>query len=173
MGKILLIFLVIIYCSSGFVYPKEDSQLYSQAVEAAKAGQIELAFMYFRTFLKEHPQGKLSIKALFAMGECYYLFNAYSDAARTFNSFIKKYPESKVKLFAIAYLFKIAHIEGKQDLIEGLKKELLTIEQVSLLFRNYKKISYTSPLLRKYKALYFIDKIEFYIDEEPFTEIYF
>jgi len=41
------------------------------------------------------------------------------------------------------------------------------------LFRDFKEYSYVSALMREHKAVYYIDKIEFFVDEKLFSEIYY
>ena len=85
----------------------------------------------------------------------------------------EEYPESKSSPFVLAYLIKIAQKNGDEETVKKLEKELIASQQVSLLFRDFKELQYVSAMSKKYKALYFIDKIEIYIDNELFAQIPF
>jgi hypothetical protein len=86
---------------------------------------------------------------------------------------VDNYPDFKGKLFALAYLYKIAESAGQEELKEKLKTEIVTFKRVSLLFRNSQKYVYRSPLLKRYKVEYYIDRVEFYLDGESFAQIPF
>ena len=109
--------------------------------------------------------------ALFSLGEYYFGVSDYHDAVKAFSRFIASYPESEAKLFAFAYLLEVARDEGNQDLAGMLTKEIVTSKQLNLLFSEFKKQTYISSFSKEYKAIFFIDKVEIYIDEEFFSEI--
>lgn len=150
---------------------QEDRNLYYRGIQAARKGEIDSAFMAFYRLLNDFPDSKFHQQALFGAGEYYFSIGDYYDASRMFNQFVKNYSEAEARLYAIAYLIKMAEKEGKENELEKLRKGLIGSQQVSLLFRDFKEHNYTSALNKNYKALNFIDKIEIYIDGELFTKI--
>lgn len=152
-------------------YTQGHRSLYSQAVKYARSGDTDSAFMYFRRFLRAYPKSRFSERALFAIGEYYFQIADYYDAARIFMRFINNYPQSKARPFALAYLLTLANITGKEELTKDLEKEIISSQQITFLFREFKEYEYSSPLSKRHKAVYFIDKVEFYIDEELFTQV--
>jgi len=166
-----LIIFLLVFTLEG--YAGEDKRLYSEAVRAARKGKDDFAFMKFNLILEMHPKSKLLERALFATGEYYFQIRNYYDASVTFKKFVLDYPNSKAKLFALVYLLEIARKLEKERLINAIEKEIVTFWQVSLFFRNYKTYKYTSPFSKRYKALYFIDRVEFYIDGQFLTKAFF
>ena len=152
-------------------YTQGHRSLYSQAVKYARSGDTDFAFMFFRRFLRTYPESRFSEKALFAIGEYYFQIADYYDAAQIFIRFINNYPQSKARPFALAYLLTLANIMGKEELTKYLEKEIISSQQIAFLFREFKEYKYLSALSKRHKALYFIDKVEFYIDEELFTQV--
>lgn len=167
----LLLMLIFLPCHKG--YSQEDKSLYYKGVKAANKGELDFAFMYFHLLLNGFPESEYYAGSLFAVGEYYFLINDYSNATQIFNRFISDFPESKVKPFAIAYLIEIVKKTRKVNIAEEFKKELLSSQHLSLLFRDFEELQYSSALSKNYKALYFIDRIEIFIDDELFTKIPF
>lgn len=155
------------------VYAQEDKNLYYKGLKAAGRGETDFAFMNFYKLINDFPESRYLKEALFAAGEYYFSIGVYSEAACMFNQSINNYSESESHPFAIAYLLEIAKKGKQENLAEKLKKGLLGLQQVSLLFRDFKELKYSSPFSKNYQALYFIDKIQIYIDDELFTEIVF
>ncbi len=147
--------------------------MYYQGIQAARKGKVDSAFLSFYRLINNFPDSEYLEQTLFGTGEYYYSIGDHSDAKRAFSQLIDNYPNSNARLFAIAYLLKIAEKGGKESELESLKEELIGSQQVSLLFRDFKERSYTSPFNKNYKALNFIDKIEIYIDDELFAKISF
>lgn len=167
----LLVLLLLLLQSKG--YSQGDKNLYYQGIKAAREGEIDFAFIHFNKLLSDFPESKYREHALFGTGEYYFSNSLYGDAIRTLNKFINNYPESEARPFAIAYLLKLAQRKNQEDIVEKLKKELISFQQSSLLFRDFKELKYLSPLYKNYRALNFIDKIEIYIDDELFAKISF
>lgn len=171
-GFIVLIALSFIF-STAYLYADEDVSLYRQAVKAAKAKNFDAAFMDLKVFLETSPGSKFAEGASFSMGEYYFKISAYADALLAFNNFLVKYPGSKAKVFALIYLAKIARAQNNPELAENLEKAVIAEKQIALLFRNSKEFRFQSPFLKKYRAVYFIDRIEFYIDGVSFAQIHY
>lgn len=168
---IVLALAFLIFLPVDSVYPQRGRDLYYKGVETARFGDKDFAFMYFRMFLRGHPKSELAEGALFSLGEYYFEVFDYYDTKKTFSRFIASYPKSVAKIFALAYLLEVARDEGNQDLEEKLTKEIVTSKQLSLLFSEFKKHTYTSSFSKKYTAIFFIDKVEIYVDEEFFSKI--
>ena len=167
-----LLFIVIIsafFFSSYQAFANSANFLYEEGIKAAKSENFDRAFMNFRALIREYPKFRFREKALFGLGEYYFHIADYRDASLIFIQLIDNYPDSESKIFSLAYLLEIAKKQQSQDLIEKLEKDILTFKQHSFIFKDFKKYSYSSPLAKKYKAVYFIDKIEFYINGELFT----
>jgi len=168
---VFFLFLFLFLFSSQTLSAGEDARIYSRALSAARAGQIDFAFMHYRALLKDYPDSKLKARALFAQGEYYFLSPNYREAASYFNEFMRLNPDSQGKLFALAYLLKIAQLQGNQSLEKDLQKSILTLHPVGLVFSEFKEYGYRSPLNRRYKAVFYIDKVQFYAQGEMFVQI--
>ncbi len=149
----------------------EETRLYAQAVKAAKSGRPDFAFMYYSAILRNYPQSEYRERALFASGEYDYQLPNTAEAARMFESFIADYPQSPGRLFALAYLYKAAETQENQSALDDLKKEILTFRQVGLVFKEFKEREYHSPLERMHRAVFHIDKVEFYIAGDLFVQV--
>ena len=119
----------------------------------------------------EYPASKFAEKALFGMGEIYFSMANYRDTNKSFIEHVKFYPNSDARLFSLVYLLKLAKISKNKSLVEGLEKKILSFYQLSFLFRDFKEYEYRSPSLKVYKAVYYIDKVEFSIDGDKFEKI--
>lgn len=150
---------------------QEEGMRYAQAEEAARSKDYDTAYMYFNSLLSEYPGSAHREQAVFALGEFSFLRGDLKAAATLFTSFISEYPDAKGKVFALAYLFKIAQDQGYEQLVLRLKNEIVTYRQLSLLFRNSKEYRFRSPLFRKHRVIYYIDKVEFYADGELFAQV--
>ncbi len=146
-------------------------QVYSKAVEFAKAGQGHFAFMHYNKLLRNFPTSKYREQALFATGEFYFRVLSFNEASETFKTFLTEYPESKERLYALAYLLSIARRDENAVSIDGLEKQIIDLQQVSFVFRETKEIAYRSPLYQSYKAVIRIDKIEFYVEGKLFAKV--
>lgn len=155
----------------GTGYAEEGGRMYTLAVREARSGNKETAFMYFRSFLANYPDSRYARDALFATGEYYFLISDYADSAQSFTRYLDDYPDSPCVSFALAYLLKIAEKRGEEALAGDLEKKIATLRQMSFLFREFKEYKYRSSLYRKHKAVYYIDRAEFYIDGELFAKI--
>ncbi len=165
----LVCFFFILSLASG--YAQEAGQLYSTAVAEARSGNIHLAFMRFRTILLNYPDSKYAENALFAIGEYYSLIADYPDAIKAFTQYLNEYPDSKANVFVFMYLLKIARIQEKEKAVKDFEKKIITLKQTTFLFRESKEYKYRSPFYRKHRVVYYIDKIECYVDGELFAKI--
>ncbi|MFH1767861.1 MAG: outer membrane protein assembly factor BamD [Candidatus Omnitrophota bacterium] len=165
------IFFLFAFLSSRHGYAQEDKILYDQGIKNAKAGNFDFAFMNFNSLLETFPQSKYEENALFAVGEYYIINSNYRNAKEAFSRFVNDFPQAKAKLFAFAHLLDIAMREKNEKQSEKIKKQIATSQQLSLLFSEYKVFKYSSPLSKRYKVIYYIDKIEFYLDDKLLKQI--
>lgn len=155
------------------VFCGDESVLYSQARQFAKDGNYHFAFLNFDSLVKTYPESKLSEKSLFAVGEYYFSVSSYILAQETFAIFGKKYPKSAARIFALFYLLRISQIQNNDANIAALENEILQSRQSTFLFKDSKEYRYVSAFLKKYKAKYFIDRIEITINNEFFADVGF
>lgn len=169
--KVLFVSLLLVLISWNLGNAQEERELYSAAISAVKSKDLNTAFMHFRSLLVNYPESKYRENSLFATGEYYFLIGDYSDAGKAFISFIDDYPDSKGRQFALAYLLKIAQIREEESLVKSLEEKIVTLRQLTLLFSDFKEYKYRSPLRKNYRVIYYIDKVEFYVDKELFAKI--
>lgn len=149
----------------------EADVLYAKAIQAARSGRIDFAFMYYNQLDRDYPRSRYREQVLLARGEYFYELPAYVQAREAFEKLLQEYPQSPGKLFILAYLYQIAAAEDKTDLTENLKKEILTFRQVGLVFEETKEYKYPSPFYRNFRAVFYIDKVEFYRGGELFATV--
>ncbi|MFA5430545.1 MAG: hypothetical protein WC329_05260 [Candidatus Omnitrophota bacterium] len=137
---------------------------YSQAVAEAKAGDRIFAFMHFREVAARESGSRYREKALFAIGEYYFSVRARGGAFKAFSELLSRYPESKMKPFALFYLYKMARDSEESGAAENFRKEILNWERVILIFKKSKEHKLKSPMGIKYKLIHYVDRLEFYID---------
>ena len=169
--KVVIVAWLLVLLMSTSIYAFEDRKLYSMGVEAASAGKKDLAFIHFDSLVRKFPNSKLSEYALFAIGEYYYAVADLRDSDKIFNEFIKSYPDSKAKIFALAYLLEMAKSANKKSQVKEIEKEIMGLKRTSFLFKTFKSYKYTSALRVRHKVLYSADKIEFFIDGKLFTTL--
>ena len=162
---LLSVFLPIVFAGS------QDDELYSDAVAAVKDKNFELAFSDLHTLVSTCTDEKLLDKSMFSLGEYYFSTGNYKDAVRIFMQINRRFLNSKARLFVLAYLLEISRMSGDKEEAVLLEREIISFTKVSLLFRDYKVYRYVSVFKKTYKSVYFIDKIEFYIDDKLFSSI--
>ncbi|MCG2710962.1 MAG: hypothetical protein L6416_01305 [Candidatus Omnitrophica bacterium] len=161
----------VIFSSVGFA--QSDVYLYGTAKKAVAAGDNDYAFMCFFSLLYSSIKSKYHKEALFTTGEYYYFIGDYRSAEKAFSDFIDCYSKDEALPFAIVYLLKISNWMQISKTAADLRKKVITFKQLSLLFSESKELFFISPANLHYKATYFIDYIEIYINEELFEKIYF
>ena len=152
-------------------YSGESQELYHEGLNFARSGDVDFAFMRYQSLLENCPDAEFIEDVLFAVGEHYFSISDYYNAAMTFNNFINSYSESDALPFALNYLAKIFRQAGKEDSALNFEKAIISFKQTSLLFSNFKEHAYTSSFYKKYKAVYFIDRVEIYINNELSAKI--
>ncbi len=169
--KIIITYTFIALLPLNTTFAQEDRNLYTKGIKAAQYGNMDFAFMNFHMFLNAYPGSKIASEVLFAMGEYHFANFNYRDATNAFGKIINDYPKSKTRIFTLVYLLEISRKQKNENLIKNLETEIASSQQIILLFREFKEYEYRSPLSKKYRAIHFIDKVEFYIDDEFFTEV--
>ena len=149
----------------------ESRSLFSRAKKEAQSGAVDFAYMHYRAALRDDPNSQYRHQLLFANGEYLYWNSDYDQAKTLFNEYTKETNGFEGKLFALAYLFKIAEKEKQSDLIQDIKNKIVALHKHSFIFRDSKTYAYQSPLYHKLKAVYYIDRIEFYVDKELLAKI--
>ncbi|MCQ9207950.1 MAG: outer membrane protein assembly factor BamD [Omnitrophica bacterium] len=167
----LILFFVLSFCD--IAGAQTAKSLYSQANESLRSDKKDFAFIYFSSIVEKYPESRFAEDALFAVGEYYFEVADYYNAVDNFSSFVNKYPQSQARVFAMAYLLDIAVKRGKIKLIRELEKKIVAFRQFVFLFENSKEYYYLSPFAKEYKVVYFIEKVEFYIDGELFAKIFY
>jgi len=157
----------------GILRNQDGKVLYLQAQEMVRNGDLDQAFMYFRSITEQSSDPEYIRRALFSLAEYYYLVGDSYDASRRFLEFVEIYPEATETFLAYIYLWQIAHHEQKYEQAEQFKTKLVSMQQLNLIFREFKKIDYTSGFLKKYRLFFYIDRLELYIHEELFAELSF
>ena len=146
---------------------------YANALQAAKTGDREFAFMNFLYVARNDPSSTHREKGIFATGEYYYLSSNYTDAFNTFKRFLNDYPDSKMKPFALFYILKLAQILNEDTLAKEITKQIINQERVILLFKKSKAYTFKSPLGMNYQLVHYIDRLEFYIDGKLHAQIFY
>lgn len=154
-----------------FALANEEKRCYKLGVAASRRGDTDAAFMYFREVVRGSVNSPYYDEALFATGEYYFLHHILHEASAAFSRFLELYPDNPNRIFALAYLLKIAQEKNEPYLAARVRHQIVTMQQVSLLFRDSKQYEYTSCLTRNLKVIYYIDKVEFYANGELFTTI--
>ena len=173
--KIKMIFkiIVLMLLIENFAYASNITRIYKKAENAAKKGNIDFAFMNYRSILSSNSNSNYRQRALFAIGEYFYLMADKRNTQKYFNNYLEITTNLNGKLFACVYLLNIAKHCNDDVLTNKLENEIRIIKQNSFIFKEKKEYKYNSPLKRKHKAVYYIDKIEFFVEGEKLAKIFF
>lgn len=155
------------------VFGQDVNLEYKLAVKAAKQGEIDFAYMHYREILRNFTQTKYHEKALFAKGEYFFYIPDYPQAKMALETYLQEYADRnpRGKIFALAYLYKIAEIQNNQEELKRLADEIVSFKQLSLVFKDHKELKFISPFQRQSNADFYIDKVEFFIEDELFIKI--
>jgi hypothetical protein len=149
----------------------EDARVFSRGVQFARAGQKDFAYMEFRAIVRDYPRSKFHALALFATGEHLFLANDPQQAQGVFQNYVTSYPDAKGRIFALAYLWKIAQIQEDEISTEQSVREIVNLKQISLIFRKSQEYKYHSPMNSPYLAVIHIDHIEIFTGGSLFAKI--
>ena len=146
---------------------------WQDAVGSAKQGDYDFAFMDFRSILEEYPGSRYCLAAQFALGEYFFLQNNLPMAADAFKDVYSQYPQHQEALIALAYLFKIAEIQENPADMKSYRNKAASFRQLTFIFNDKKSFKYLSGFQRKHKLVYYINKVELYVNGTLFTEVPF
>ena len=155
------------------VKASEADLVWQDAVRSAKQGEYDFAFMDFNTILQSYPSSHYCLAAEFALGEYYFLQNNLQMASDEFKDLYTKYPQHQEALIALMYLFKIAQIQDHPDDMKDYRNKTASFRQLAFIFNEKKSFKFLSGLQHKYKLVYYINKVELYVNGELFTEVPF
>ncbi|PIQ89094.1 MAG: hypothetical protein COV72_04685 [Candidatus Omnitrophica bacterium CG11_big_fil_rev_8_21_14_0_20_42_13] len=165
---------LIIFLSVSLAYgASEDKALYFEGIKSARSGNLDFAFMSFHMLLEGYPDSKFAPDTLFASAEYYFSIGDYKDARLALEKIVSEHADSKPHLFAFPYLLLMAQARNDAAAVRDIKKQVASSKQLVLLFRDSKEYTYHSALSKKYKAVYFIDHVDFYINGDLFAKIPF
>jgi outer membrane protein assembly factor BamD (BamD/ComL family) len=155
------------------VEASEADLKWQDAIVSAKQGDYDFAFMDFQSFLEEYPESRHCVAAQFALGEYYFLQNNLPMASNAFKNVYSQYPQHQEALIALAYLFKIAEIQKHSADIKDYRSKAASFRQLTFIFNDKKSFKFLSGFQRKHKLVYYINKVELYVNDELFTEVPF
>lgn len=178
MKKITLVFLFI--AGLIFIFGGQDlyagaGARYTEAVRCIKAKQPDFAFMKFRGVIRDFPESPLAQKSIFAMAEYYYDCGMYRDAINNFTLCAKDCSDLKASVIAKAYILKIIKDMKKPGLeekrtAEDMKREFFS-KSLFLVFSEYKKTSYRSASLNKFRIKHHAGNIDVYRNDQLFLTV--
>jgi len=146
---------------------------WKDAVRSAQQGDADFAFMGFQTIVQVYPDSRYYLPAKFAEGEYYFHHNDLAMALEVFESFCAQYPKREEALIALAYLFKIAQIQGNSDALKNYHNRVASFHQMAFVFNEKKSFTFLSGFGHKHKLVFTIDKVELYVDDRLFTKVPF
>ncbi len=146
---------------------------WKEAIGLAKQGEYDFAFMNFQTVLDDCPDARRCLAAEFAQGEYYFLQNNLLMASDAFKSFYAKYPRHEEALIALAYLFQIAKIQNHPNDMKEYRTKAASFRQLTFIFNDRKFFKFLSGFQREHKLVYYINKVELYVNGQLFTEVTF
>lgn len=172
-NKVVLIIALISFSILGSKQASGAGDSYNLAEDAVRSGYKDFAFVYFLSELRENPASDKRPEALFACAEYYFLVKDYNDAFSALKEFIIDYPDSQLQAFALLYLFRISEAQGQNDLAKNIEQQIKNLKRVILLFKTTKEYKFKSPLGINHKLIYYIDKLEFYSDDQLQARFYY
>lgn len=161
---------VLVSLSLSCLTPRERLN-YRDCLREAESGNKYFAIMKLRAYIKEFPESSHNQRARFALSEFYTEINNYQDALSGLKSYIEDYPNDKSTVFAKALLYRLISERGTDPgLLESVKQNFFS-KSVFLVFSSSKTKSFRSAAGNKYKVIDYIDRIEFYRNNELFLEV--
>ncbi len=151
----------------------EADSVWKEAVRFVQQKEPDFAFMDFQTIVQNYPDCPYALPAQFAEGEYYFLQDNLEMASSAFENFCAKYPRHEEALIALAYLFKIAQIQKNPDAIKDYHHKIASFQQLGFIFNEKKSFTFLSGFGREHKLVFYIDRIELYVDGQLFTQVSF
>ena len=167
--KICIVLLMMLWAP--FLYAGDASIFWNTAVDYAKRGENDFAFINFHMLVDSYPDFKKRSAAEFAMGEYYFKRNDLRSAVEEFENVYAAAPKSREALVALAYLYKIARSEGRNDASEEYRKKMIAAHPVTFIFKDKESVQYLSGFQRAYDVVIYIDRIEVLADGKLFVEV--
>ena len=155
----------------GMVFAGGDTELYHHIQTSVRRGNLDFAYMQMRNILRDYPHSRYRDQAMFGMGEYHFLIPQYKQAEAMFNQYLDNFPDSKGTLFALCLLHQIAEFQSDAAKALDLKNRIIKYKQVSLIFREFQEYKFVSPLNRTYRAVFHIDRIDFFVGDKPLATI--
>lgn len=146
---------------------------WKDAIESAKQGENDFAFMDFQTIRDDYPQSRYFLTSEFAQGEYFFLQNNLQMASDEFKNFYAKYPQHEEALIALAYLYKIAKLQHSPDEMKAYRNKVAAFHQFTFIFNDKKFYKFVSGFQRKHTLVCYINKVELYVNGQLFTEVPF
>lgn len=144
---------------------------YHGIVREIKRGELDFAFLKLKDYLKEHPESTYVPRVRFAICEYYFQRKNYRNAIEELYKYIVDYPEDKSAVFTQAILYKILlEYRDESPLLEKLRKIFFS-KYLFLVFSEAKIKHYRSIMNNTYKIVEYIDRMEFYKNNELFFKI--
>lgn len=153
------------------VWSADDKSDFQRALRYARNGQIDFAFMKFRAVLQDTSDMESRQAALFASGEYYYLNLDYHNAIEAFQAYLRISKDINGRLFAMVYLWRIYQRIQDQKQSQEMEGEILRLRRNSYIFETTKDYQFKSPMNRSHRAVYSIDRIEFFIEGDAIAKI--
>ena len=173
----LYVIIISLLLQGGFLVPcvkaSQADLEWKEAVRSAQQGEADFALMAFQTIIQIYPDSRYVLPAKFAEGEYYFLQNNLPLATQAFESFCAQYPKREEALIALAYLFKIAQIQKDPNAIKDYHNRVASFHQFAFVFNENKSFTFLSGFGHKHKLVFYIDKVELYVDDKLFTKVPF
>jgi len=172
-NKIILLSAILSFLLLGLAQAFGSQEEYFLARDFVKSGDQEFALMNFLAIAQENPNSKYRQQALFAVAEYYFLASDYNDSFEALREFIRDYPDSEMMPYALIYLWKISQGWGKDNLAKNIENQIKNLKRVVLLFKETREGNFKSPLGLNHKIIYYIDRLEFYLDGKLQAQFYY
>jgi len=160
---------ILIFTSLSCITPRQN--LYYDALNEARDGNIDFAFMKLNNYLREYPESSRTKGIKFAIAEYHFQIQDYREAIYELSEYIQTYPQDKSAVFAYALLYKSLLDFDKEPLLVEKIKEQFFSKSLFLMFSDAKIQHYKSILKNTYKIAEYVDKIEFFKNDELFLKI--
>lgn len=165
-----LLIVVLIFTNLSCATLSRESEYYG-ILKEIKTSEPDYAFMKLKNYLKGMPDSVHAQEIRFALCEYYFQTENYRDAINELSAYLIDYPDDKSTIFVQAILYK-ALLKYKEDsrLLEKLKERFFA-KSLFLVFSESKIKHYKSILNNTYKISEYVDKIEFFKNNDPFLKI--
>lgn len=160
--------------SLSFGEPEAIREKVSQAEKHVAEGEIDFAFMEYRSLLEEYPETPSAQGAAFAIGEYHFSQHNTREAKEAFERFDLKQAEEIPRLLAQVYLLLCARLlkdDPTADTLEAHLKEALSSKKLFLTFEENRIQTWGSPLGNRFELREFVDHMEITLNGASFYSI--